>query len=245
MDERMRKSRSRLAPGQVPLARALSKLGVLTRSQAIAAILDGRITVAGRVVRDPGHPVSPERDVLAVDAEPARRATRRLLAMHKPRGCVTTRTDPEGRPTVYELLPPDAAGLQAVGRLDLATSGLLLFTNDTQLAHRLTDPARALPRTYLVTVHGALDDDTAARLAGPGVEDEGERLAARDVIVRKRSQRETHVTVVLNEGKNREIRRMFAASGHPVTRLKRVAFGPIELGDLAPGQVRELDPDDL
>lgn len=225
------------------MARALSKLGVLTRSQAIAAVLEGRVTVAGRVVRDPGHPVSPERDVLRVDAEPARRAPRRLLMMHKPRGYVTTRSDPEGRPTVYDLLPPDAAGLQAIGRLDLATSGLLLFTNDTQLAHRLTDPASAIPRTYLVTVRGELADETAARLMSPGVVDRGEHLAAQEIVVRKRSGREAHLIVVLTEGRNREIRRLFGAVGHSVTGLKRVAFGAVEIGDLPPGQVRDIDPD--
>jgi 23S rRNA pseudouridine2605 synthase len=102
-----------------------------------------------------------------------------------------------------------------------------------------------LPRTYLVTVRGSLDEDTARRLVGPGVEDAGERLVARELLVRKRSGRESHVTVVLTEGKNRELRRMFAVVGHPVTRLRRVAFGAIELGDLPPGQVRDLDPEQV
>jgi len=226
--------------GKVPLARALSKLGVLSRRQAIDAVLAGRVTVGGRVVSDPGRLVVPERDRLEVDAISAVRAVRRVFAMHKPRGYVTTRSDPERRPTVYDLLPPEAVGTQAVGRLDLATSGLLLFTNDTQLAHRLTDPASAVPRTYVATVRGELADATVDRLIAAGVLDAGEWLRPASVSVRKRSTRETHVTVVLTEGRNRELRRLFAAIGHEVTRLKRIAFGPIELGDLAVGQVREV-----
>lgn len=201
--------------------------------------------VRGRVTRDPGQPVSPERDAIAVDALPARRSARRVIALHKPRGYVTTRRDPQGRPTVYDLLPAGSDGLQAVGRLDLATSGLLLFTNDTQLAHRLTDPESAVPRTYLATVRGELGDEVTARLVADGVEDEGERLQPSRLELRKRSGRETHLTVVLTEGRNRELRRMFAAVGHEVTRLKRVAFGRLELGDLPVGHTREVDPDEI
>jgi 23S rRNA pseudouridine2605 synthase len=224
----------------VPLVRALSKLGVLSRRQAIDAVLAGRVTVGGSVVHDPGRLVSPERDQLAVDRVAAHRSPPRILALHKPRGYVTTRSDPQGRPTVYDLLPPDAAGLRAVGRLDLATSGLLLFTNDTQLAHRLTDPALAVPRTYLLTVRGALSDEDASRAVTHGVDDEGERLQPTSLVIRKRSTRETHLTVELTEGRNRELRRLFAALGHEVTRLKRIAFGPVALGDLPVGQVREV-----
>lgn len=224
----------------MPLARALSKLGVLSRRQAIDAVLAGRVTVGGSVERDPGRLVSPERDRLAVDRTAAHRSAPRMLALHKPRGYVTTRSDPQGRPTVYDLLPADAGGLRAVGRLDLATSGLLLFTNDTQLAHRLTDPASAVPRTYVVTVRGALSDEAAARAVAEGVDDEGEQLQPTSLSVRKRSTRETHLTVVLTEGRNRELRRLFAALGHEVTRLKRIAFGTVALGDLPVGQVREV-----
>lgn len=241
MAERMPKNRSGPA-GTVALARALSKLGVLSRSQAIAAVLAGRVTVRGVVVRDPGHLVSPERDRLVVDGDAARRRPRRVIAMHKPRGYVTTRSDPEGRPTVYDLLPDDARGLQAVGRLDLATSGLLLFTNDTQLAHRLTDPASGVLRTYLVAVRGKVDPAALADLVATGVEEGGERLQPTSAVLRKASGRESHLTVVLAEGRNRELRRMFAALGHDVTGLKRVTFGPITLGDLPVGAVREVLP---
>src|SRR5438067_9617415 len=135
----------------VPLARALSKLGILSRAQATDAIRAGRVRVDGRIVRDPARRVIPERAVLAVDDEPRTRAAWRTILFHKPRGVVTTRRDPEGRRTVYDVLGDAAHGLNAVGRLDLATSGLLLLTSDTQLANWVTDPANAVPRVYVVT----------------------------------------------------------------------------------------------
>jgi 23S rRNA pseudouridine2605 synthase len=131
-----------------------------------------------------------------------------------------------------------------VGRLDAATSGLLLLTNDTRLADWLTDPANAVARVYLVTVRGELADAAARRLE-EGLDDAGERLAARAVTVRKRSRRETHLVLELTEGKNREIRRLLAAVRHEVTRLKRVSFGGLELGDLAVGKWREVSAEEL
>ncbi|MEZ5284301.1 MAG: pseudouridine synthase [Vicinamibacterales bacterium] len=122
-----------------------------------------------------------------------------VVALHKPRGVVTTRTDPEGRPTVYSLLDGLDAHVVPVGRLDLATSGLLLLTNDTRLADWLTSPATAIPRVYLVTVRGRVSDVDAGRLAG-GVESRGERLAALSAVVRKASARESHLVVTLTEG---------------------------------------------
>lgn len=234
------------ATGRVALERALSKLGLLSRAEARRRILEGRVTVAGRVVRDPYAPVVPERAAIALDGEPAAAPAFRCLMLHKPRGVVTSARDPEGRPTVFDLAR--AAGetgrLVAVGRLDLATTGLLLLTNDTRLADWLTDPARAVPRTYLATVRGELTEPERAALEA-GVESDGERLAARAVAVRKRSRRETHLVVVLEQGRNREVRRLCAAVGHEVTRLKRVAFGGLELGDLPPGALREVAADEL
>jgi 23S rRNA pseudouridine2605 synthase len=134
--------------------------------------------------------------------------------------------------------------LVPVGRLDAATTGLLLLTNDTRLADWVTDPGNAVPRIYLATVRGLLEDATARRLE-EGIEDRGERLAASTVTVRKRSRRETHLILALTEGKNREIRRLLAAAGHEVTRLKRVSFGGLELGDLPPGQWRDVTIEEL
>jgi 23S rRNA pseudouridine2605 synthase len=223
------------ASGRVPLARALSKLGRSSRSGAITLVLAGRVSVNGRVVRDPDRPVSPERDQLTVDDHQVRRAKWRLILLNKTRGTVTTRRDPEGRPTVFDLLGEAGRGLIAVGRLDRATSGLLLLTTDTRLANWLTDPATAIVRRYVATVRGELTDADAARMTA-GIDD----LRAHDIHVRKRSARETHLVIELVEGKNREIRRLCAAVGHEVTALKRVAFGGLEIDELAPGTWREV-----
>jgi 23S rRNA pseudouridine2605 synthase len=219
--------RRKQAGGVVPLSRALSKLGVLSRKQAVDAIRAGRVSVDGRVVRREAVLVVPERVRLLVDGVERRRAPWRTIVFHKPRGVVTTRRDPEGRPTVYDVLGDAAAGLVAVGRLDLATSGLLLLTSDTRLSDWITDPAHEVPRVYAVTVRGRVE---LSRLAGPGA----------GIALRKASGRESHLTVELHEGRNRQVRRIFDALGHEVTRLKRVRFGGLELGELAPGQFREL-----
>lgn len=233
--------------GQVSLDRALSKLGLASRAEARSLIDAGRVSVGGRVVRNPSAAVIPERARISIDnAAPLKgRAPRRLVLFHKPRGTVTTRRDPEGRRTVFDVIGDAGRGLVAVGRLDLASTGLLLLTNDTQLAHELTDPARREPRRYVVTVRGRLLPETARRLetgfvappARPG--GRTERLSATRVEIRKASGRETHLIVELTEGKNRELRRLFAAVGHEVTRVHRISFGRYELGDLQPGAWRD------
>lgn len=237
-------SPDRRPPGTVSLDRALSKLGMASRSEARALITAGRVTVDGRAVRDPARPVVPERVRIAIDGEARERAGARTIVLHKPRGVVTTRRDPEGRPTAYELVGDAGPHLQAIGRLDLASSGLLLFTTDTRLAAALTDPVHAVSRVYVVTVRGAVDD-TALGTIGRGVVIDGVPAAPRAITVRKRSTRETHLIVELDEGRNREIRRLFAAAGHEVTRLLRVSFGGVELGPLAPGRWRDLAPGEL
>ena len=231
-------------PGFVPLERALSKLGLASRSEARELILAGRVAVDETIETDPLREVVPERVRIDVDGQPTQRPEPSTILLHKPRGTVTTRSDPEGRPTVYSCLSGLAAHVVPVGRLDAASSGLLLLTNDTRFADWLTDPRNEVPRVYLVTVRGALDAETAHRLE-LGLEDAGEHLAARSVQIRKRSNRETHLVVELTEGKNREIRRMMAAVGHEVTRLKRVSFGELKLGDLSPGKWRTVSPVEL
>lgn len=235
---------ARRPPGTVSLERALSKLGIASRTEARRWIEAGRIRVDGRLATDPLAPVAPERARIEVDGQPAGRAAPVTILLHKPRGVVTTRSDPEGRPTVYSCLEGLDAYVAPVGRLDAATSGLLLLTNDTRLADWLTDPANGVPRVYLATVEGELSDATARRLE-EGIEDRGEHLAARSVQIRKRSKRETHLVIELTEGKNREIRRMLAAVRHEVTRLKRVSIGKLELGDLEPGRWREVSAEEL
>lgn len=258
--------------GEVSLERALSKLGLATRSAARGLVREGRVAVDGRIVTEPLAPVVPERILIAIDGQPMARPAPLTVLLHKPRGVVTTRSDPEGRPTVYACLaeqdrrataasppgrpadPPDAqasspasvagAHLVPVGRLDAATSGLLLLTNDTRFADWVTDPAHAVPRVYLVTVRGELSAEQARQLTA-GIEDRGERLAASDASVRKSSGRETHLVLELTEGKNREVRRMLAALGHEVTALKRVAFGGLQLEDLPPGAWRVVSTEEL
>lgn len=217
----------------VPLNRALSKLGILSRAQATEAIRAGRVRVDNVVVRDPLRPVVPERVRITVDGGVRKRSAWRTIVFYKPRGVVTTRRDPEERRTIYDVLGADGEGLVAVGRLDLASTGLLLLTTDTQLANWITDPANAVPRVYLVTVRGRVTPEAAAA------------LPASHVAIRKASARETHLTIELTQGRNREIRRMFDAIGCEVTRLKRVRFGGLEIGDLAPGAWREISRDEM
>lgn len=230
---------------RVSLERALSKLGLASRSEARRLILAGRVRVDGRTATDPTVRVVPERMAIEIDGTPAARRGKSLtIALHKPRGYVTTRSDPEGRKTVYDLLADVPERLVPVGRLDLATSGLLLFTNDTQFANWLTDPASAIPRVYLVTVEGRIDA-AAAKHIESGITLDGEPMSAQSVEIRKASGKESHLIVTLIEGRNREIRRLFDAVDHPVTRLRRVQFGGVELGELAPGQWRAVDAPEL
>lgn len=234
-------------PGHVALDRALSKLGLASRAEARRLIAEGRVMVDDRVLTDPATQVVPERVRISIDGTaPAQgRAPRRVILLHKPRGTVTTRRDPEGRRTVFDVLGEAGRGLVAVGRLDLASTGLLIFTNDTQLANRLTDPGSRVTRRYVVTVRGRVTPDTARRIeegfivpaAKPG--GRRERLAASRVEIRKASSRETHLIVELLEGRNRELRRLFEAVEHEPTRIHRISFGDYELGDLPPGAWRE------
>jgi 23S rRNA pseudouridine2605 synthase len=230
--------------GRVALVRALSKLGIASRAMAGRLIAAGRVRVDGRVVRDPLIPVVPERVRVEIDGESVRASRAATVLLHKPRGVVTTSSDPKGRPTVFDLVSVPGCRLVAVGRLDLATTGLILLTTDTRLAAWLTDPVNDVPRVYLARVRGEVSDEACRRMEA-GVDVDGEALRAESIVVRKRSGRETHLVVTLREGRNREIRRLFAAAGHEVTRLKRAAFGGLTLGALEPGTWRELGDAEL
>lgn len=230
--------------GRVPLERALSKLGIASRTQARQWILDGRVRVDGKIIRTPNQPVIPEIIKIEIDGTVTDKAPMKTFLLYKPRGVVTTRADERGRSTVFSLIRAFAGHLGSVGRLDFATSGLLLLTNDTRLADWLCDPSNQVPRVYLVTVRGKIKDTTLTRLKD-GIEDNGDRLAADRVSLRKQSQKESHLVVELHEGKNREIRRMFATLGHEVTKLKRVSYGGLSLGSLRPGEYRELSANEL
>jgi len=225
--------------GQVHLERALSKLGVASRSQTKKWIEAGLIAVNGHVIKDPAFLVVPETVSITIDGKPVTRAASCTIMLYKPGGIVTTKSDEKGRKTVYDLLPAYLKHLHPVGRLDLATTGLLLMTTDTQLSNFLTDPENKIPRIYAVSVAGLITDEDMKRLS-QGIEDKGQLLKASSIALRKSSNKESHLVVELTEGKNREIRRMFEALGTEVTALKRIAFGRLKLGTLNPCQFREV-----
>jgi 23S rRNA pseudouridine2605 synthase len=222
----------------------VSKLGLASRTQARGLIVEGRVIVNGVRVTNPATLVVPERVTISIDGAAAPAPPPLTIVLHKPRGVVTTRSDPDGRKTVFDLITGVPVPVMPVGRLDLATSGLLILTNDTRFADWLTDPSSGIPRVYLVTVKGRADEATAETLRR-GIRVDGEQLTAAAADVRKASNRESHLVVTLTEGRNREVRRMLAATGHPVTRLRRVEYGGLALGTLAPGAWREVTPEEI
>lgn len=232
-----------MRPGTVSLARGLSKLGICSRREAERLIAEGRVSVAGRVVRDSELRVHPESAVLAIDGARVGRAARVYLALNKPRGLVTTRRDPDARATIYDCLAgAPGSSLAPVGRLDKASEGLLLLTNDTRWAARLLDPGAHVEKTYHVQVHGRPDPDTLARLAGRVVDaPTGEDLTPKRLsLLRVGSRSSCWLEVVLDGGRNRQIRRLLATEGIEVMRLVRVAIGPLRLGTLGKGAWRAL-----
>jgi 23S rRNA pseudouridine2605 synthase len=234
---------SRRKPGQVSLDRALSKLGLASRTVARDLIVQGRVRVNGEVRKHPGYPVNPDRARIEIDGLAPPTPTFRAFVLNKPRGVVTTRSDEQGRKTVISILPPELQQmhLAIVGRLDLATTGLLILTNDTRLSSWLTDPTNAIPRTYITRVEGEVTPEHVRQLK-QGILDQGEFLKPLELQILKASKRECHLRVILTEGKNREIRRLFSHIGTEVRDLKRIAYGSLELGDLPVGALRELTP---
>lgn len=233
------------------LQKYLSRAGVASRRAAEEMIRAGRIRLNGEVVTEMGTKVE-EGDRVEVDGRPVSLHRSRWVMLNKPPGVVTTREDPQGRPTVYDLLPAELHGLYHVGRLDQDSEGLLLLTNDGDVANQLLHPSREVDRVYLVDVVGVPTRRTLARLlAGVELEDGPARAHRVDVVRRARATRgagaEAHarLRVVVREGRKREVRRIFDALGHPVRRLVRERLGPIGLGHLPPGEWRELNPDEV
>lgn len=229
------------------LARMLSKLGVCSRSEAARWIAAGRVSVDGRVVRDAEFPIGAGRRI-AVDGrgiDGAAAPERVYLMLNKPRGLVTTASDERGRDTVYRCFDgaridgKELSWIAPVGRLDKASEGLLLFGNDPQWAARITDPASGPDKTYHVQVDAIPDETLLARLVA-GVEADGERLSAKSATLLRAGEKNAWLEIVLDEGRNRQIRRLLAAFDINVLRLVRVAIGRLQLGDLPKGQWREL-----
>ena len=229
--------RSPSAPRRVvSLPRALSKLGLCSRTQAFDYIEAGRVEVNGRVSRDSSLRVSLEVDRIAVDGKIAAQSTEPLvIALHKPAGYVTTRADPQGRKTVYDLLPKVDRFVFPVGRLDKETSGLLIFTDDHRLGEALTNPESHVPKTYEVLVD-TTPDDSQLRSLRKGVDiGKGETTRPAEVEVLKAGKEGASLRVALDEGKNRQIRRMLSAVGLSVVKLSRTAIGGYGLGMISPG----------
>ncbi len=224
---------------QVGLARALSKLGYCSRSQAAKLIRAGRGRLNGSTLHDPETPVQLERDRIDVDRYAVTAESRIYLMLNKPRGVVTTASDEKGRRTVYSLLGEKLPWVGPVGRLDKASEGLLLLTNDSEWAARISDPGSHLDKTYHVQAAIMEGESIANKLLG-GIRESGERLRAKRARVLRRGGRNTWLEIVLDEGKNRQIRRMYAHLGIEVLRLIRVAIGPLALGQLAKGESRAL-----
>ena len=222
------------------LARALSKLGYCSRSQAANLIRAGKVCLNGHVVRDPERPVLPSRDKLFVEGHELTAEEKIYLMMNKPRGLVTTARDEKGRDTIYSLLPECRQWLAPVGRLDKASEGLLLCTNDWIWAERIASPETHVEKIYHVQI-GTIADKKFLSIFSAGVtSDEGEFLRAKSVKTLRHGGKNSWIEIVLDEGKNRHIRRMLEALNIEALRLVRVAIGPLQLGDLAKGAVREL-----
>lgn len=225
---------------KIGLARTLSKMGYCSRSQAEELIKAGRVRLNGGVARNPEAPVRIGRDRIEVDGKRVSEEKKLYLMLNKPRGVVTTAEDERGRETVYDLVPKGLPWVGPVGRLDKASEGLLLLTNDTEWGARVTAPESHLDKTYHVQIVGTADNSLLRALEEGIRTKEGEVLRAKRTSLLRSGEKNAWIVIVLDEGKNRQIRRMLETLGIEILRLVRVAIGPLELGGLAKGETREL-----
>ncbi|OYN91299.1 pseudouridine synthase [Parenemella sanctibonifatiensis] len=232
-------------PDGVRLQKVLAAAGVASRRAAEDMIAHGRVEVNGQLILEQGLRVNPDQDEIRVDGSRIPTARRHVyLALNKPRGVVTTLEDPEGRPTVADLLVGRSERLFHVGRLDTDTEGLLLVTNDGEFAHRLAHPSYEVPKTYLAEVEGAMTDKELTRLR-TGLRLEDGPVKPDQVTAVQRMPERTMIEITLHEGRNRIVRRMMDSVGHPVRRLVRTAVGPVRLARLPVGELRELRREEL
>jgi 23S rRNA pseudouridine2605 synthase len=222
------------------LDRALSRLGLTSRSEACNAILSGLVKLNGRVVRDPSVWVNPKENVIHVNGNRLKQSRRRYLLFYKPKGIITSHGDPDGRKTIYDCLGPGFSWVSPVGRLDKDTSGLILLTNDTDFANYVMDPASQVPKTYIVKANTLVSEDQLAAMAGGLELKRGDW--ARPLSVRRIEDRGKYswLEIVLTEGKNREIRRLMEAVGLTTLKLVRICIGPCKLEGMQPGKWRDL-----
>lgn len=234
------KDRKRGELRRIGLARALSKLGYCSRSQAAELILAGHVKLNGGVRRDPETPTHPGKDRIEVDNVPLAAGEKIYLMLNKPRGVVTSASDEKGRETVYAYLPKNLPWLAPVGRLDKASEGLLLLTNDSEWAARIAAPETHLDKTYHVQI-GAVADEALLEGLRSGVQaSDGDYLHVKSVTPLRQGERNSWLEIILDEGKNRQIRRLLEHFHVEVLRLVRVAIGPLILGELQKGTTRSL-----
>lgn len=226
------------------LERVFSKAGAGSRTDARSWIGAGRVRVNGKVIQNPDHWVDLERDRVTLDGKPLRAAKKSYLLLYKPKGYITSNGDPEGRPTVYDLVTAAGKWLSPVGRLDLDTSGLLIMTNDTDFAERIMSPDGKVPKTYQVKASELLTDDQLEQLRRGIVLSDGPTRPAAVTRLRD-SARFTFLEITITEGRNRQVRRMIEALDAKVLKLVRTAIGPIRIGGLPIGTWRELTDDEI
>ena len=230
----------------IRIQKVLSDNGIMSRRKAEEAVLQGRITVNGRPAVL-GNPVNPSRDVIAIDGVRVhlqRKKQNFYIMLHKPRGFVTTTSDELGRRCVTDLVSGLPVRVYPVGRLDRNSEGLLLLTNDGAFANMVMHPSSHISKTYRVTVRPGITDEQAAQMSG-GILLDGKKTLPATVLVLEKGEGRAVVQVTIQEGRNRQVRRMCEAVGLEVARLKRTSIGPLKLGMLQPGQWRELRPGEL
>lgn len=221
------------------LIRTLSKRGLCSRTQAAALVQAGKVKVNGRIVKNPGYRVR-DHDKIWIEGQSALEKRKRYFIFHKPKGVVTTRSDEKGRKTVYDYLKGLGDWVAPVGRLDQDTEGLLLFTNDTAWAHRMTEPSYQVPRVYQVWIQGRLSKEDVKKMERGLEIGRNEKSGTASVKILKEDEIGTQLEMTLTEGKNREIRRIFQTLGKTVIRLVRIQYGPFRLGTLKPSEFEEV-----
>jgi 23S rRNA pseudouridine2605 synthase len=227
------------------IQKILAKAGIASRREAERMVAEGRVMVNGKVIETLGFKADPSKDHIKVDGKRLPHVEPKVtLLLNKPRGYLSTVDDPQGRPTIMDLLKKVEWRVYPVGRLDFDAEGLLLLTNDGDLTHVLSHPRFAIPRTYLVKITGVPDEKKLVRLKTGLMLEDGKARAVSSSILRH-GEKNCWVRVMVAEGRNRLVKRMFAAIGHPVLKLKRVEFGPIQLGSLPIGQFRYLTPEEI